>query len=53
MSLKGDTYFVAAGEETGIFLAKFDFTRQRFVRLPFLVQAFALVDTVVLSVVVE
>ncbi|WZZ65359.1 hypothetical protein YC2023_076729 [Brassica napus] len=34
MSLKGDTYFVAQDNEAGAFLMKFDFTTERFVRLP-------------------
>ncbi|KAG2328221.1 hypothetical protein Bca52824_010949 [Brassica carinata] len=37
MSLKGDTYWVAADDETPLFLMKFDFTAERLVRihLPF------------------
>ena len=34
ISLKENNYWVAENEETGFFLMKFDFTTERFVRLP-------------------
>ncbi|KAG2313962.1 hypothetical protein Bca4012_064592 [Brassica carinata] len=52
VSLRGDTYFVAAGyEDSGFFLMKFDFTEERFVRLPLPFQRLGPEDTGVLSVV--
>ncbi|XP_018492218.1 putative F-box/kelch-repeat protein At3g17540 [Raphanus sativus] len=51
MSLKGDTYFVARDKETGFFLMKFDFTAERFVRLPLPFQSIHSEDTATLSVV--
>ncbi|XP_013630378.1 PREDICTED: putative F-box/kelch-repeat protein At3g17540 [Brassica oleracea var. oleracea] len=51
VSLRGDTYFAAGGKEMGFFLMKFDFTEERFVRLPLPFQSFDPEDTAVLSVV--
>ncbi|CAH8363559.1 unnamed protein product [Eruca vesicaria subsp. sativa] len=51
VSLRGDTYFVAGDKEMGFFLMKFDFTAERFVRLPLPFQSFDPEDTAVLSVV--
>ncbi|KAF8113759.1 hypothetical protein N665_0045s0005 [Sinapis alba] len=51
MSLKGNTYWVAVDKETGFFLMKFDFTTERFVRLPLPFQSLDLEDSAVLSVV--
>ncbi|KAJ4905677.1 putative F-box/kelch-repeat protein [Raphanus sativus] len=54
MSLKGDTYWVASGpvrEGTDFFLMKFDFTAERFVRLPLPFKSSSILDTKLLSVV--
>ncbi|KAG2313961.1 hypothetical protein Bca4012_064591 [Brassica carinata] len=51
VSLRGDTYFVAGDKDSGFFLMKFDFTEERFVRLPLPFQSFNPEDTAVLSVV--
>ncbi|CDY51877.1 hypothetical protein Bca4012_098897 [Brassica carinata] len=52
VSLKGNTYFLAGDNETDAFLrTKFDFTTERFVRLPLPFQSFERVDNNVLSVV--
>ncbi|KAL0680395.1 hypothetical protein Bca4012_008377 [Brassica carinata] len=51
VSLRGDTYFAAGGKEMGFFLMKFDFTEERFLRLPLPFQSFDPEDTAVLSVV--
>ncbi|KAF2582830.1 hypothetical protein F2Q70_00013815 [Brassica cretica] len=51
VSLRGDTYFVACDKDSGFFLMKFDFTEERFVRLPLPFQSFDPEDTAVLTVV--
>ncbi|KAG2251418.1 hypothetical protein Bca52824_081554 [Brassica carinata] len=51
MSLKGDTYFVAQDNEAGAFLMKFDFTTERFVRLPLPIPSLYFHDAALLSVV--
>ncbi|CAA7028030.1 unnamed protein product [Microthlaspi erraticum] len=51
MSLKGNTYWVYGDKETGLFLMKFDFTTEKFVRLSLPFQSFNLEDTAALSVV--
>ncbi|KAG5397087.1 hypothetical protein IGI04_018901 [Brassica rapa subsp. trilocularis] len=52
ITLKGNHYLVAENEETVFFLMKFDFTTERFVRLPLPFQSFNSENTVVaLSVV--
>ncbi|KAG2240280.1 hypothetical protein Bca52824_090923 [Brassica carinata] len=52
ISLKGDTYWIAQGKETGgYFLMKFDFTTETFVRLPLPFQILDREDKVALSVV--
>ncbi|XP_033132405.1 putative F-box/kelch-repeat protein At3g17540 isoform X1 [Brassica rapa] len=51
VSLRGDTYFVAGDKDSSFFLMKFDFTAERFVRLPLPFQSFDPEDTAVLSVV--
>ncbi|KAJ4908454.1 putative F-box/kelch-repeat protein [Raphanus sativus] len=51
VSLKGNTYWVAKDEESGYFMMKFDFTTERFVRLPLPFQIFYRYDQTVLSVV--
>ncbi|RID62417.1 hypothetical protein BRARA_E01493 [Brassica rapa] len=51
MSLKGDTYWLPRDKVTEFFLIKFDFTAERFVRLPLPLQSVERVDNNVLSVV--
>ncbi|KAF2571433.1 hypothetical protein F2Q70_00005744 [Brassica cretica] len=51
MSLKGNTYWVAGHYESDYFLMKFDFTTERFVRLPLPIQTERFVHRFVLSVV--
>ena len=51
MSLKGNTYWVAGHYESDYFLMKFDFSTERFVRLPLPIQTERFVRRFVLSVV--
>ncbi|CAA7028029.1 unnamed protein product [Microthlaspi erraticum] len=50
-SLKGNAFWVCGDKETGLFLMKFDFTTEKFVRLSLPFQSFNPEDTAVLSVV--
>ncbi|KAL0864230.1 hypothetical protein Bca101_043348 [Brassica carinata] len=51
ISLKGNTYWVAGHNDIGYFLMKFDFTTERFVRLPLPIPIERFVHRFVLSVV--